>query len=72
MLAANALSEVTPMSEIEITVRAHFSAKVDLAKTVRRIVFLTACALGLLHPYDFTGFKTPINPVITGKYISKV
>lgn len=59
------------MSEIEITVKANFSTKLDLAKTVRRIVLMAILVIGLLYQHDFSDFKSAANLVITGKYISK-
>ena len=51
------------MNEIEITVKANFSTKINLAKTLRRICVAGMLIGTLLSQVDFSQFKTTQNPV---------
>ncbi|MNJ44248.1 hypothetical protein D3C77_392920 [compost metagenome] len=50
------------MNEIEITVRANFSAKISVKKIARWLATI-AIALGLLSQQNFAGFKIVENPL---------
>lgn len=53
------------MNEIEITVKANFSTKISLAKTIRRICVAGVIIATMWSQVDFAQFKTVQNPVNT-------
>ncbi|MCE0782891.1 hypothetical protein [Pseudomonas sp. NMI542_15] len=50
------------MNEIEITVKANFSTKISLAKTIRRICIAGMLVMTIVSQVNFGQFKTVQNP----------
>lgn len=60
------------MNEIEITVRANFSAKISVKKTARWLATIAVIALGLLSQQNIAGFKIVENPVTKEQSTTKL